>query len=183
VQAASKDGVAGALFYLFAYMVMVLGAFAVVSLVGSKGEAHNDLESYRGLASRRPVLALSLVVFLLAQAGVPFTTGFLAKFYVVRAAVDQGQYALAVIAMLAAAIAAFFYLRLGILMYSPSGSAEPVAESGGGSVAVAAPAETDRITIPAAMGVALVLCVGFTLVMGIAPAPMIDVAKKATLLF
>jgi NADH-quinone oxidoreductase subunit N len=181
VQAASKDGVAGALFYLFAYMVMVLGAFAVVSLVGAKGEAHNDLESYRGLSSRRPVLALSLVVFLLAQAGVPFTTGFLAKFYVVRAAVDQGQYALAVIAMLAAAIAAFFYLRLGVLMYSPPGPAEPVAGSNGGSVAVAA--ETGRITIPVAMGVALVLCVAFTLVVGIAPAPMIDVAKKATLLF
>jgi NADH-quinone oxidoreductase subunit N len=182
VQAASKDGVAGALFYLFTYMVVVLGAFAVVSLVGAKGEAHNDLESFRGLSSRRPVLAFSLVVFLLAQAGVPFTSGFLAKFYVVRAAVDQGQYPLAVIAMLAAAIAAFFYLRLGILMYSAPDSGEAVA-TGGGGVAVAAPPETGRITIPAAVGIALALCVIFTIVVGIAPAPMIDVAKKATLLF
>jgi NADH-quinone oxidoreductase subunit N len=183
VQAATNEGVAGALFYLFAYMVMVLGAFAVVSLVGGRSEAHNDLESYRGLAARRPVLALSLVVFLLAQAGVPFTTGFMAKFYVVRAAVDQGQYALAVIAMLAAAIAAFFYLRLGILMYSPldSDSSEAVANGSGGAVAVAA--DTRRITIPVALGVALALCAAFTIVVGIAPAPMIDVAKKATLLF
>jgi NADH-quinone oxidoreductase subunit N len=183
VQAATNEGVAGALFYLFAYMVMVLGAFAVVSLVGGRTEAHNDLESYRGLAARRPVLALSLVIFLLAQAGVPFTTGFMAKFYVVRAAVDQGQYALAVIAMLAAAIAAFFYLRLGILMYSPleGDSSEAVTNGTGGGVAVAT--ETGRITIPVTVGVALALCAAFTIVLGIAPAPMIDVAKKATLLF
>jgi NADH-quinone oxidoreductase subunit N len=183
VQAASNEGVAGALFYLFAYMVMVLGAFAVVSLVGGRNEGHNDLESYRGLATRRPVLALSLVVFLLAQAGVPFTTGFMAKFYVVRAAVDQGQYALAVIAMLAAAIAAFFYLRLGILMYSPldADTTEAAANGSGGGIAVAI--DTRRITIPVTLGVALALCAAFTIVAGIAPAPLIDVAKKATLLF
>jgi NADH:ubiquinone oxidoreductase subunit 2 (subunit N) len=88
-----------------------------------------------------------------------------------------------VIAMLAAAIAAFFYLRLGILMYSPleGDSSEAVANGSGGGVAVAA--ETRRITIPVTVGVALALCAAFTIVLGIAPAPMIDVAKKATLLF
>jgi NADH:ubiquinone oxidoreductase subunit 5 (subunit L)/multisubunit Na+/H+ antiporter MnhA subunit len=59
-----------------------------------------------------------MLVFLLAQAGVPFTSGFLAKFYVISAAVQRGQYALAIIAMLAAAVAAFFYLRVALLMYS-----------------------------------------------------------------
>ncbi len=59
-----------------------------------------------------------MLVFLLAQAGVPFTSGFLAKFYVISAAVQRGQYPLAIIAMLAAAVAAFFYLRVALLMYS-----------------------------------------------------------------
>ena len=68
-----------------------------------------------------------MLVFLLAQAGVPFTTGFLAKFYVISAAVQRGQYPLAIIAMLAAAVAAFFYLRVALLMYSPGpdGAVEP----------------------------------------------------------
>jgi NADH-quinone oxidoreductase subunit N len=208
VQAANTTGVAGALFYLLAYMFMVIGAFAVVSIVGGKGEAHNDLESFRGLSSRRAGLALLFTIFLLAQAGVPFTSGFIAKFYVVSAAVDRGQYALAVIAMLAAAIAAFFYLRVGILMYSqPAGAggagsagaagaaAGSAAGSDGGSaggsgdaavgatVAVAAPAETSRITIPVGVGIALAICVAFTVVVGIVPGPVIDFARKATLLF
>ncbi len=179
---------------------MVIGSFAVVSLVGGRGEAHNDLASYRGLSTRRPALAALLTVFLLAQAGVPFTSGFLAKFYVVSAAVDRGQYALAVIAMIAAAIAAFFYLRLAIVMYgSPAdaaalgsamgpsaSSSSSSASSSGGGVAVAtveAEVETSRIAIPVGIGIALVLCAIFTIGVGLAPAPVIDLAKKATLLF
>jgi NADH-quinone oxidoreductase subunit N len=198
VQAASVNGVAGALFYLLCYMFMVIGAFAVVSLVGGRGEAHNDLASFRGLSTRRPALAWLLTIFLLAQAGVPFTSGFLAKFYVVSAAVDRGQYALAVVAMIAAAIAAFFYLRLALLMYgSPadavalgsamgtSSSGSPESRSSGGvAVATAAPeVETSRIAIPVGIGIALILCAIFTVGVGLAPAPVIDLAKKATLLF
>ena len=179
---------------------MVIGSFAVVSLVGGKGEAHNDLASYRGLSTRRPALAGLFTVFLLAQAGVPFTSGFLAKFYVVSAAVDRGQYALAVIAMIAAAIAAFFYLRLAIVMYgspadaaalgsamgpSAASSSSSSAWSSGGGVAVAtveAEVETSRIAIPVGIGIALVLCAVFTIGVGLAPAPVIDLAKRATLL-
>jgi NADH-quinone oxidoreductase subunit N len=188
LQAATRNGVAGSLFYILTYTFMVIGSFAVVSLVQSRGEAHNDLESFRGLSSRRPGLTLTLTILLLAQAGVPFTAGFLAKFYVVSAAVQQGQYPLAVIAMLAAAIAAFFYLRLSIVMYSAPGEAVGLAGGVGGNgsgatVAVAAPPETGRITIPGALGVALALCLAFTVVVGVVPAPVIDFARRATLLF
>jgi NADH-quinone oxidoreductase subunit N len=188
LQAATRNGVAGSLFYLLTYTFMVIGSFAVVSLVQSRGEVHNDLESFRGLSSRRPGLTLTLSVLLLAQAGVPFTAGFLAKFYVVSAAVQQGQYPLAIIAMLAAAIAAFFYLRLSIVMYSAPGEAVGVAggmagNGSGSAVAVAAPPETGRITIPGALGVALALCLAFTVVVGVVPAPVIDFARRATLLF
>ena len=92
VQAASKDGTAGALYYLFTYTFIIAGTFAIVGLVQGPGEARNDLGAVRGLARRRPLLALAMLVFLLAQAGVPFTTGFLAKFYVISAAVQRGQY-------------------------------------------------------------------------------------------
>ena len=88
LQAGSSQGVAGSLFYLLAYTFMVLGSFAIVTVVGRRGDAAHDLDAYRGLATRRPGLALAFTVFLMAQAGVPFTTGFLAKFYVISAAVS-----------------------------------------------------------------------------------------------
>jgi NADH-quinone oxidoreductase subunit N len=127
LQAGSRDGIAGALFYLLAYTFMVIGSFAVVTLVGRRGDERHGLDAYRGLASRRPGLALAFAVFLMAQAGVPFTTGFLAKFLVISAAVESGSYALALIGMLSAAIAAFFYLRLIGLMYM----SEPEGRGGG----------------------------------------------------
>ncbi|MDP9073264.1 MAG: NADH-quinone oxidoreductase subunit N, partial [Actinomycetota bacterium] len=190
VQAASKDGTAAALFYLMSYMFMVLGSFAVVAVVSGTGEARNDLGGFRGLSSRRPGLAFVFTVLLLAQAGVPFTTGFLAKFYVVSAAVGRGQYPLAIIAMLAAAIAAFFYLRVAIFMYSPvDPPAGPGAADGAGGLgvlgglALAAPPETGRITIPTGVAIALGVCVGFTVVFGFIPGPLIYFARHATLLF
>jgi NADH-quinone oxidoreductase subunit N len=129
VQAASPTGNQGALFYLFTYMFIIIGSFVVVGVIQGSGEARNDLGAIRGLAGRKPLLAAAMLVFLLAQAGVPFTSGFLAKFYVVQAAVQKGQYALAIIAMLAAAVAAFFYLRVALLMYSAPGRV--AAETGG----------------------------------------------------
>ena len=118
LQAASKTGTSGALFYLFTYTFIVIGTFAVLQVIQGSGEARNDLASIRGLGRRQPLLAAAMLVLLLAQAGVPFTSGFLAKFYVIQASVERGQYWLAVIAMLSAAIAAFFYLRVALLMYS-----------------------------------------------------------------
>jgi NADH-quinone oxidoreductase subunit N len=121
LQAATVAGISGSLYYLFVYAFMVMGSFAVVTVVGARGDARHSLEDYRGLARRQPVLAVALTVLLLAQAGIPFTTGFFAKFYVVAAAVGSRSYALAVIAMVSAVIAAFFYLRVVFLMYSRAG--------------------------------------------------------------
>ncbi len=129
VQAASNAGTAGALFYLFTYTFIIIGSFAVVTLIEGPGEARTDLGAIRGLARRRALLAGAMLVFLLAQAGVPFTSGFLAKFYVISAAVQRGQYPLAIIAMLAAAVAAFFYLRVALLMYSSDPATEGEGET------------------------------------------------------
>jgi NADH-quinone oxidoreductase subunit N len=139
VQAADARGVSASLYYLFAYMFMVIGTFAVITVIGRVGDTGHQLSDYRGLARRQPVLAGAFAIFLLAQAGIPFTTGFLAKFQVVAAAVDVHSYALAVVAMVSAAIAAFFYLRVGITMYSPVGAvADPSAGELDGATAVAA---------------------------------------------
>ncbi len=237
VQAADGRGVAASLYYVFVYTFMIIGTFAVVTVLARTGDRGHDLSEYRGLAKRQPLLAGALAILLLAQAGVPFTTGFLAKFQVVAAAVDAHSYALAAVAMASGAIAAFFYLRVAIAMYSPagasgddashepagaagagvggeagsagsgspagSGMADPVgAASGrGGAVGVAAPGVamlslqvlTDEapspevagrtVPVPALAATALGLAVAFTVVFGIVPAPIVDFAHRATLLF
>ncbi|HUD15831.1 MAG TPA: proton-conducting transporter membrane subunit, partial [Acidimicrobiales bacterium] len=231
LQAATARGVSAALYYLFAYMFMVIGSFAVVTVMGRMGDGDHDISSYRGLAKRQPLLALAFAVLLLAQAGVPFTTGFLTKFQVVIASVDGHSVPLAVVAMVSAAVAAFFYLRVTVLMYATSDEpsdgmpdAAPTvtpalvgASHGGGTTwsgtdaagetrtrlnaallmeddASAEPAsdevettteteEATRIPVPVGAAVAIGICVAVTVVFGIIPAPLVDFAHRATLLF
>ena len=164
VQAASQDGVQAALFYLGTYAFLVAGSFGVVTLVGRKGDGHHSLDDYRGLGRSRPVLALALAVFLFAQAGVPLTSGFFAKFYVISAAVDAGSTWLAVVAMLAAVVAAFLYLRIVASMYMSDDDSAP---------------ETPRIRIPATAGVALGICLLVTVGIGVWPGFITEVTQDA----
>jgi len=137
VVAGTARGASASLYYLFVYMFMAIGSFAVVTVLGREGDADHDLARYRGLAGRQPVLALAFAVLLLAQAGAPFTTGLWAKVQVVFAAVEAGAVPLGVIAMVSAAMAAYFYLRVAVLMYAGGGLGE--AEGGtGGSAALGA---------------------------------------------
>jgi NADH-quinone oxidoreductase subunit N len=130
VVAGTARGVSASLYYLFVYMFMTVGSFAVVTVLGRDGDRDHDLARYRGLAGRQPVLALVFAVLLLAQAGAPFTTGLWAKLQVVFAVVDAGYVPLGVIAMVTAAIAAYFYLRVAVLMYAGGGLGEPEAGMG-----------------------------------------------------
>jgi NADH-quinone oxidoreductase subunit N len=166
VQAASAQGTAAALFYLLAYTFMVLGSFAIVAIVGPASDGSHDISTFRGLSSRRPALAFTFTVFLLAQAGVPLTSGFFAKFYVIEAAVDSESYALGVIAMVSAVIAAFLYLRVIVAMYL----SEPE-----GEVAPAGP----RVGVPGTATLGLAVAFAFTIVVGIAPSAVIDFARDA----
>lgn len=118
LEAASRRGVSAVLYYLVAYVFMIVGSFAVVTVLGRRGDGAHDLAHYRGLALRQPVLALAFAVLLLAQAGVPFTTGLWAKVQVVLAA-SHHAIPLAIIAMVSAALAGYYYLRVAVLMYSP----------------------------------------------------------------
>ncbi|MFQ5557312.1 MAG: NADH-quinone oxidoreductase subunit N [Acidimicrobiales bacterium] len=117
VQAASHTGTAAALFYLGTYSFLVIGSFGVVSLVAGEGDRHTALSDLDGLATRRPALALAFTVFLLAQAGVPLTSGFVAKFEVIGAAIDARSFWLAIVAMVTAVVSAFLYLRIMLSMY------------------------------------------------------------------
>ena len=125
VVAGTAQGASASLYYLFAYMFMAIGSFAIVTLLGREGDRDHDLSRYRGLAGRQPVLALAFAVLLLAQAGAPFTTGLWAKIEVVFAAVEAGYVPLGVVAMVTAVIAAYFYLRVAVLMYAGGGLGEP----------------------------------------------------------
>ena len=164
VQAASADGTAAALFYLGAYTFMVAGSFGVVTVVGAKSAGDHSIDTYRGLGSRRPVLALAFTILLLAQAGVPFTTGFFAKFAVIEAAVDARSFWLAIVAMVSAVIAAFLYLRIVVSMYVLD------AEDGDDAPAV-------RVAPAAAIALAVTVLV--TLGFGILPDTAVNLAKDA----
>jgi NADH:ubiquinone oxidoreductase subunit 2 (subunit N) len=131
VSAGTAQGASASLYYLFAYMFMTIGSFAIVTVLGREGDGDHDISRYRGLAGRQPVIALALAVLLLAQAGAPFTTGLWAKLQVVFAAIGAGEVPLAVIAMVTAAVAAYFYLRVAVLMYAGGGLGESEGGSGG----------------------------------------------------
>ena len=135
VVAGTARGASAALYYLFAYMIMTIGSFGVVTVLGRTGDGDHDISRYRGLAGRQPVLALALAVLLLAQAGAPFTTGLWAKVQVVFAVVVAGYVPLGAIAMVTAVIAAYFYLRVAVLMYAAGG----LGEAEGGTTGSASP--------------------------------------------
>jgi NADH-quinone oxidoreductase subunit N len=161
VVAGTARGASASLYYLFAYMFMTIGSFAVVTVLGRSGDDDHDLSHYRGLAGRQPVLALAFAVLLLAQAGAPFTTGLWAKVQVVFAVVQSGNVPLGVIAMVTAVVAAYFYLRIAVLMYAGGGLGEPEAgavaasDSGEGSAAPTTPAMTTSWGSPEATSTAV----------------------------
>jgi NADH-quinone oxidoreductase subunit N len=165
---ATPKGVQAVVFYLAAYLFMVAGSFGVVTLVARRGDGHTSLRDFRGLGRTNPQLALVFTVFLLAQAGVPLTTGFVAKFYAVVAAVSERSYWLAAVAMVSSVVAAFLYLRIIIVMYlsEDEPSTVPVAVS-------------ERIAIPFGAGLALAICAFVTVGFGIFPGSLTDAAAKS----
>jgi NADH-quinone oxidoreductase subunit N len=165
VEAAGDQGSRSVVVYLVAYTFMVIGSFAVVSVVGRKGDGMHQLSSYRGLGKVQPALAATFTFFLLAQAGVPFTAGFYAKFYALVAAVDAQSAWLAVVAMLSAVVAAYLYLRLVVSMWfvAPGEDTPPRA-----------------LPVPVATGAAIVVCAAVTLFIGVLPDPLTSLADDAT---
>lgn len=135
--ASNTSGIAGIIFYLAAYSFMNLGAFGIVSLVEGKEESNLELNSYRGLGTRQPLLAALLSLFMFSLAGIPPFAGFFGKYYIFIAAIEAKLTWLAILGVLSSVISVYFYLRLVVLMYFYDTSDEfEIAKSNSGLLAV-----------------------------------------------
>ncbi|MEZ5226914.1 MAG: NADH-quinone oxidoreductase subunit N [Acidimicrobiales bacterium] len=180
----AQSGARAVLFYMLSYTAVVAGTFAVVTAVSGFGDGNTSLDDFTGMARRHPVLASMLVVLLFSQAGIPFTSGFFAKFRVIVAAADGGAYVMAGIAMLGSVIGAFLYLRIVIAMFTNAGGddhgddhSDEVVEGD----ALALPG-VGSLTVPTTVLLAVGLAVFATLLLGIWPAvvdtPLTDGARS-----
>jgi NADH-quinone oxidoreductase subunit N len=115
--ARSQVGTAAAMFYLAAYALMNIGAFAVVSHLSGRGERYQNIEDFSGLGQKQPLTAAMLSIFLLSLIGVPLTGGFFGKFYIFKAALESHLVWLTVLGLLNSAVAAYYYLRILVMMY------------------------------------------------------------------
>ena len=158
VIALSKSGLDATIFYLFAYGIATLGAFGVVTLVRDSAGEVTDLNRWSGLGKRSPLVASVFSFFLLAFAGIPLTSGFIGKFSIFSSAYESGSTWILISGVLSSAIAAFFYIRVIVLMFFK----DPVED--GTSVVIPSALTTITITVAAVI----------TLILGIFPAPLID---------
>ncbi len=163
VVATRPEGISSVMFYLAAYSFVTLGAFAVVTLVRDAGGEATQLSKWAGLGRRSPLVAAVFAVFLLAFAGIPLTSGFAGKFAVFKAAAQGGAVPLVIVGVVSSAIAAFFYIRVIVLMFFNA------PEEGGPSVAV------PSLLTSTAIGVGVVV----TVVLGVAPQYFLNLAGQA----
>ena len=164
VIAANPAGVSGTLFYLAAYGFTTIGMFAFVSAVrGPDGAEQTDLAAWAGLGRRFPVAGVVFALYLLSLAGIPLTSGFVSKFAVFTAAAAGGAVPLVVIGVLASSVAAYFYVRVIVLMFFT----DP-------------PAEAPDFRAPGAMTlVAIAVPLAITFLLGVFPQPVLDLADAA----
>jgi NADH-quinone oxidoreductase subunit N len=163
VIALNRAGLSGSLFYLAAYGLTTIGAFGILTLVRDPDGEATHLSRWAGLGRRSPLVAGVFALFLLALAGIPLTSGFTGKFAVFSAAVSGGATPLVVVGAIASAVAAFFYVRVIVLMFF----AEPLPD---GPVVV----------VPgSATAAALAVAAAVTVVLGVFPQPVLDLANHA----
>ncbi|PYQ24630.1 MAG: NADH-quinone oxidoreductase subunit N, partial [Acidobacteria bacterium] len=162
--AAPEVATEAVLFYLVAYAPLNLGAFGAFAALARDGHEPLSLSDMAGLADRRPALAAALTVFLISLTGVPISAGFVGKFYLFKAAVSAGPVgvALAVVGGLMSAVSAYYYLRVVVAMYMR----DPLSDDNWGKVAPAS-------------ALALAFSVAVVLALGVYPAPVLELARRA----
>lgn len=148
-------------YYLAAYALMNLGAFAVIILINRRSDAGYSLEDLKGMGFAHPVLGITMAVFVLSLTGIPPTAGFFGKLYVFSAAIQQGHIALAIIGLLNSAVAAYYYLRVIVLMY------------------MARPEGGEAVAQPSVYRAALIVCSLLILLVGIFPEQLLSVLTLA----
>lgn len=165
VVATSAAGLSSTLFYLLAYGFTSLGAFAIVGLVRDASGEATHLSQWAGLGKKSPWMGSIFALFLLALAGIPLTSGFTGKFAVFTAAIEGGATPLVIVAVVASAVAAFFYARVIVLMFFT----EP-------------PVDGPSVVVPSALTtIAIAVSAAFTILLGIAPQPVLDLVINAGL--
>jgi NADH-quinone oxidoreductase subunit N len=164
VIALNESGLSSTLFYLFAYGFSTLGAFAVVGLVRDKnGEEATAMARWAGLGRRYPIVGIVFSLFLLAFAGIPLTSGFVSKFAVFKAAGEGGAIPLVIVGVIASAIAAYFYVRVIVLMFFT----DP-------------PDDAPDVVVPSFLTTAVVtVTAAVTFALGALPQPLLDLANIA----
>ena len=164
VIAENEAGLSATLFYLFAYGFSTVGAFAVVGLVRNpQGEEDTALARWAGLGRRYPLVGIVFSLFLLAFAGIPLTSGFVSKFAVFKAAGEGGAIPLVVIGVIASAIAAYFYVRVIVLMFFTE-----------------RPDDAPAVVVPSVLTTAVVtITAAVTFALGALPQPLLDLANTA----
>jgi NADH-quinone oxidoreductase subunit N len=160
--ALNKEGVAGILFYMLSYAFMNIGAFAVIVLIGKKGEKNGNVQDFAGLGYKKPVLAVLFSIFLFSLAGMPPTAGFIGKFYLFSAAIKSGYTGLAVIGVLNSAASVYYYLRVMVFMYMKEGTED-----------------FEWAGVTPSIAICLLVTVVATLVMGVVPGTILELAQKA----
>ncbi|HRK01718.1 MAG TPA: NADH-quinone oxidoreductase subunit N [Oligoflexia bacterium] len=161
----SEYGYSSVLVYMAGYVVMNIGAFAVVAMLSEKNDRHTNIEDYAGLGFKKPLTGLAMTIFMFSMAGVPPTVGFAGKYLIFLSAVQAGEVLLAVLSVLCSAISAYYYLRVIVFMYMK----DPV------------PGRAMNHTLAPAfvIGISAVI----TMQLGLFPSVLIEAAKKAAMMF
>lgn len=161
--AANTAGISSVLFYLVAYGLGTIGAFAVVTLIRDRnGDEATTLSAWAGLGRRSPWLASIFALFLLSFAGIPLTSGFISKFAVFEAAASGGATPLVIVGVVTSAVAAFFYVRVIVLMFFTDPPEDP-----------------PTLVYPTVTTTVIAVTAAATLVLGIFPQPLLDLAEQA----
>ena len=174
--APGSEGIRAAMFYLVAYAAMTIGAFGTVMIVSGRGEERTRISDYTGLARTNPVAAALMTLFLLSLAGIPPTAGFIAKVTVFTAAIDAGYWILALVGVLASVAAAFFYLRVIVLMYMQEPEAAPATTERSGTGAM------NGAMDGASIGAILAIPAAATLLLGVFPGLIVGIIQDASVL-
>jgi NADH-quinone oxidoreductase subunit N len=181
VVVATRLGLQATLFYLAVYLVMNLAAFAVIVARERETPYGDDIASMNGLGSERPSLAWPMTIAMLALAGFPATCGFVGKFYLIDATVDDGFTWLAVVIVIGSMISLGYYLRvIAAIWMTPGEQAAPVALAtpdqpvlaGGSDEATSLRAQGEVVAVAVVFGV-------LTVVLGIVPSPLFDLVRDA----
>jgi NADH-quinone oxidoreductase subunit N len=161
VVAGSSRGIAAMLIYLLVYAFMQLGAFAVIVIMRRKDVGGDELKDLSGLHIRHPFAAFAMLVFMLSLGGIPPTAGFMGKFWLFSAAIDQQYYGLAVIGVLNSALSLYYYVRVVVFMYlrKDTTGSEPV--------------------LSPALAVTLAVAVVATIALGVYPRQLFDAAEAS----